>query len=371
MRSGGPVSHQQAFGKAKRVSMIGDMVSIGLVFVIVSTSTISGALGKSNAPTNSKPEQLASLLNPKKMIGSMGEGSMTSFGSNDSVETGVHRLLLRDGISLAIHSWEDKRFTTHPNIFLILHGLGAHGGYYDYFGSSLAGAGHLTYAVDRRGFGMSDGPRGDVQNSRVDLNDLEEVVTWLQHKHPAARIYLIGESWGCLIALHYVSDSTVPVSGIILLSPPIRLKIGGHWIKPALALTLEILKNIFTLKFNGKIGAPFPLELASRDPRFFEKLKTKETTFKVSMRYGSLALCLLKNAKRYAAQVRVPTLIMLGQADRLLDPRGAKDLLRKIAATDKQLVVVDGAYHTLYYDPATPSVVETITAWVLSKAAVP
>jgi alpha-beta hydrolase superfamily lysophospholipase len=288
--------------------------------------------------------------------------------TDGGIRINVQRLEMRDGTSMALRTWEHPANEETPGLLFILHGLGGHSGYYEEFGSSLSGAGPFVCALDRRGHGMSGGPRGDISSWKCDALDVQETLGWIQKNYPGKKIYFLGDSWGCLCAMYYVSGSTENISGVILASPPVRLIVTKRWFKPCLRLIGEVIKNLLHLRINGEIGPPFPLDLASRDARFFEKLRTdKYTNFKMTTRYGIFALWLLSRAKYYGARVKTPILLLQGEADMLVDQRGARRLFQIIPATDKRLVMIPNAQHTLYYDPETPYVIKTILEWLSQR----
>ena len=60
----------------------------------------------------------------------------------------------------------------------------------------------------------------------------------------------------------------------------------------------------------------------------------------------------VKKAFKNAQNISHPTLIMQGTADQLVSPDGVKEFFENLTVKDKELVLLDGAYHSLYSDPA-------------------
>ena len=68
--------------------------------------------------------------------------------------------------------------------------------------------------------------------------------------------------------------------------------------------------------------------------------------------------------KKYPKNIVIPTLIVQGLRDRVLNPRCAKELYYSIKTEDKKLKLFPNAYHTLFFDPDSPQVFEAIINWL-------
>jgi len=67
---------------------------------------------------------------------------------------------------------------------------------------------------------------------------------------------------------------------------------------------------------------------------------------------------------RYAARLRMPTLIAQGDRDAVMHPSGARRLFDAIKVTDKELLVLGDAWHTLPWDQDTPVLVDEMIRWL-------
>ena len=68
---------------------------------------------------------------------------------SDTVKTATDLLNTPDGCTIFLRSW----VTDSPDILLILHGLGAHSGWFIDMGNKKEAPGMTIYAMDHRGFG--------------------------------------------------------------------------------------------------------------------------------------------------------------------------------------------------------------------------
>ena len=88
------------------------------------------------------------MLYQKEAPGDWGEMKGT-----DTVKVATETLAMADGCKLFLRSW----VTGSSDVLLILHGLGAHSGWFIDVGDALAARGLTVYADDHRGFGRSEG----------------------------------------------------------------------------------------------------------------------------------------------------------------------------------------------------------------------
>ena len=188
----------------------------------------------------------------------------------------------------------------NSNVFIIiLHGLGGNSLYYNKIGTYLAKDGIKVYAYDRRGHGKSFGKKGDIDSGHTDINDLFFIINHLLKSNEHNNLYLVGESWGCLIALQYLSIYNKDVSGLIMLSPPISLSINRKWIKP-------ILTSLAHFLISGKIGPVFPLEDASNSKEFYNLLESdNNVNYYFPMNYGIKTIKVFTNSLKHAKRSKV------------------------------------------------------------------
>jgi pimeloyl-ACP methyl ester carboxylesterase len=67
-------------------------------------------------------------------------------------------------------------------------------------------------------------------------------------------------------------------------------------------------------------------------------------------------------ASRYPRRVKVPTLVVQGTLDRVVDARAAMKLARMLPSVTLRLV--PGAWHNLLWDAATGETIEAIAEWL-------
>ena len=88
-------------------------------------------------------------------------------------------LIMPDGCKLFLRGWK----TGGRDVLLLMHGLGAHSGWFIDMGGSLAEHGLTVYAIDHRGFGRTEGMPGHVERFDNYVADLAVVIEELRQRH--------------------------------------------------------------------------------------------------------------------------------------------------------------------------------------------
>jgi acylglycerol lipase len=278
-----------------------------------------------------------------------------------AMSTGGARFVCDDGAELAYHWWLPD-VGEPARVLAILHGIGLEGSPYHRIGDPLSGAGMAVYSLDLRGHGESGGARGDLGRKRRVLADIGTFLAVVHARHPGASVYLFGESMGALFALAFAAGCPGGLSGAVLVAPALRLR-ARHLFSPSspqfLYYSVVDCRRPF-LSLNDE-----RLEISCRDEWFKHYRRTDPRPLpSVSVRYlvdiGRFMLCW---RARHARNLHIPTLITQGDRDALMDPSGARRLFDAIKVTDKELLLLGDAWHTLPWDPATPVLVNAMIDW--------
>ncbi len=124
-------------------------------------------------------------------------GDWGSMQETEAVKTATEVLVTTDGCKLFLRSWQ----TDSSDVLLLLHGLGAHSGWFIDMGNELAARDVTVYAMDHRGFGRSEGLAGHIDNHQTYVEDIAFIVSEIRKRHAQARIYLLGHSMGGILRL--------------------------------------------------------------------------------------------------------------------------------------------------------------------------
>ena len=247
-------------------------------------------------------------------------------------------------------------------VLLVLHGIGYHSGPYNVIADALNPHGIDVYGLDARGHGLSCGRRGYLGTPAQTSEDVSAMIRFLKQQRPSAQLYLLGESMGGALALDYIKDST-DVGGLILLAPALNVNSAQVFRLGNLPLLPYFLfaRRHPAISLVGK-----RLKESSRDPRWMADRRTDPLAYKkVSFGYLGDIKALVKNWQtQIAPRIRIPTLIIQGEQDRIVSRKDCKKFSQQLAAPDKTFKTYSGVRHTTLWDPETPVILDAVRQWI-------
>jgi len=116
------------------------------------------------------------------------------------------RLALRldDGYETPVYEHRGGGAGRLPVVYA--HGIQSHPGWFVGSAAALAEAGHPVYQVTRRGSGENVADRGDAASAARLLRDLGAACALARQRTGAARVHLLGASWGGKLVAAYAAD---------------------------------------------------------------------------------------------------------------------------------------------------------------------
>jgi alpha-beta hydrolase superfamily lysophospholipase len=269
-----------------------------------------------------------------------------------------------DGTCLFYRYWPAAGSDSPERVVVVLHGIGYQSGPYKVIADALNQQGMQVYALDARAHGLSCGRRGYIGTPAQAAADVSTIVQFAKNKHPAARIYLLGESMGGAYALNYVRKNDAQINGLILLAPAIDVnerqifKIGNLGLLPYLLFA----HRTPAISLVGK-----RLEESSRDRQFIAARRTDPLAYKkVSFGYLWDIKHLVKNWKsEIAPDFTMPTLIVQGGKDVIVSHADCEALAQTKGAHNRQYKVFPETRHTTLWDPDTPEILKFVGQWIL------
>jgi alpha-beta hydrolase superfamily lysophospholipase len=275
-------------------------------------------------------------------------------------------LQLADGIKLFFRAWQAAD-PTAPALVL-LHGLGAHTGWFIDMGNQLNAAGLSVYMDDHRGFGRSGGPRGHVRRGSIYLDDLSRWLDEIQKRQPSAPLFLLGHSMGGIFATYLAADDARSgrgrVKGVVYVNP---------WVK-------EIIKTplgaVLTGVPAGMLGSQklFPLPpnpaVMTDNPDAVRLLN--EDRYWVSQQSKAFLVQLLRLRQgilRQARDVRAPALVLQSEEDRSVSKQHTHRLYEALASADKTWKTYPGFAHDFEFEPERSLLDADLADWILRHRA--
>lgn len=229
--------------------------------------------------------------------------------------------------------------------------------------ASLRAAGFATVVVHPRGAGYSSGARGDLDDFQLFLGDHRQSLVQVRARFPKAPIFLMGHSAGAAFALELAAKPDTHVTGLILINPAYKLR-PAEGLAPSFgdyisyALNMVFRPAALTVDMNRRPSAVAhaadraEAEAMQADPlvvRYF------------SMRYLLAQKEVMDRSARNAGASSAPMLLIEGQQDLMLDPRGNDEILAATKASDKTKLFAPNGGHG---SSAVETMVDPIVAWL-------
>ena len=126
------------------------------------------------------------------------------------------------------------------------------------------------YLADRRGSGLSAGPRGDFASPAQLVDDVARLIDETRQGDSDRPTILVGGCWGARPALAYASQAGAGLAALVLVCPALKAKVdlgaarklqvfAGRALAPATRVPIPLTPEMFT-------GNPPYLEFVRDDP---------------------------------------------------------------------------------------------------------
>lgn len=244
----------------------------------------------------------------------------------------------------------------------VVHGIGEHSGRYAALAAELVKARFSVVSLDLPGHGEAPGPRGDFPSwDKVRDQLLPAMFTALRGMpgQPAELPHVIlGHSMGGLLALDYVLAHPRTLSAAVISAPALKTSMPPWW-----QITLANIARATT----PSTGFPNGLDVAGIS-RIHEVVKAYQNDPRVHDRISPRLYFAFSEAQqrvmREARKLAVPTMLLQGMADRLVDPKGALEFAGSAPHGMVRLVTLKDTYHELFNDLGRELVIRDVVAWL-------
>jgi len=253
-------------------------------------------------------------------------------------------------------------------VVVVVHGLGDHGGRYQSLAEVVGAKGWCTYAFDLPGHGRSPGGRGRVDSFSGLLADIGAACRTMKQRFPDIPLVLLGYSMGGNLVLNYLlrclegePSSAIKPDGIVLCGPmllppvpPPRPHIFAAWLTGYLMPWIQIER-------------PVAVEMLTGDQKQ-AKLITEDSWMhtRITLYLATQLLSQGRWALDHARRIDVPSLVMYGEDDALID-RSACEHLAIRAGNRVTLRQWQGLRHDLLHDHDSEEVCRVVSAWLADR----
>ncbi|MBN2799040.1 MAG: lysophospholipase [Deltaproteobacteria bacterium] len=257
----------------------------------------------------------------------------------------------RDGLRLSAGQWRPAG--TPRGEVVLLHGLAEHIGRYEHVGAALASAGYRVLAVELRGHGRSDGPRGHVAAWEDYVADARALIDQLE----GDRWALLAHSMGGLVAMELLREGglSTPPLGMILSGPLLGVAVKVPAWKSAMGRQLSRWLPTFSL--------PSGLEPAniSSDPAVVRAYVEDPLVYPtVTARWFTEMSAAIARSEAFTPAL--PMWIGWGDEDRIVSIDAIQALVGR--APQAQVHPWPGMRHEILNEPAQGRVIASMRAWL-------
>ncbi len=247
---------------------------------------------------------------------------------------------------------------------VMTHGLQSHSGWFAQSAALMATQGHPVYAVDRRGSGLSKGPRGDMKAFDEMVDDLLIVADDVARQHGTRQFFLLGHCFGAIPATAFAIRHPDRIAGLVLTTP-------GIYTQTSLPLN-QMLRIFFSRSGHRDYLIPSPL-----DPSEFTELAPFETF----IRSDPLALRAatgdfyyqVHRARKYIRanidRIEMPVFMAIAGEDPISDNKRNIDFFEELPADDKMMINYEDARHILEFSPERERFLNDLAFWLVRETA--
>lgn len=243
----------------------------------------------------------------------------------------------------------------------VIHGLGEHSGRYQRLGSTMAGLGISTYAVDLRGMGESTGQRGHVDSWQDWVQDAALFVQMVQESVGGLEVIPLGHSFGGVVLISAVMQGDVQPRRFVLSNPALATR-----------RRVSVLARVL-----GRVASRLWPRLALSngvDPKHLSRLPEVVAQFRadhlvhdrISARLFTEWEGACRLAMAQASTLNTPYYLIIGGGDQLIDGLQAQEFEARTPARHQTRIYPD-AYHEPFNDLGSELVFEQLGAWLVES----
>lgn len=284
-----------------------------------------------------------------------------------------------DGVQLGCRVW---RGNSGSPVVLYLHGIEGHSQWFENSASALNEKGVTVYAPDRRGAGMNPRDRGHLGSYKTYLGDIYKLLGLISVDHPGHAVVVWGHCWGAKAAAlvcREVDEKTRlkedgvahghPVSGLVLSCPAIYTRVDFD------------MKTKLTIAFNHFMGdrralrkfdIPIKSTMFTDNPTYLgyiekDPMRIREATS--TFFFESFMLSQL--SQKAASKISLPTLILQGGSDQIVDIPKVEAWLSRTGSTDKSMRIFPEAHHSIEFDETWfKEYIHLVSGWIQARSPV-
>jgi alpha-beta hydrolase superfamily lysophospholipase len=259
------------------------------------------------------------------------------------------------GRRLHFERWAPPDGAASKPAVVIVHGFGEHSGRYEHVAQVLAGVGRSTWVLDLAGHGRSEGRRAVVESVDDVLGDVDQLVG---QASAVPKPVLLGHSMGGAFAAAYATDRSDRLSALVLSAPALHLESSPRLQALAVQALAAVAPRTGVTRINPAGLSHDPAVVASfaSDPLVWHGRFPARTAVEL-YRASRLAFA-------GAGEVRLPVLMLHGDADPIVPVRSSPRFFEALGSEDKEIQIFPGLYHEPFNELSKDAVISVLLEWL-------
>jgi alpha-beta hydrolase superfamily lysophospholipase len=246
---------------------------------------------------------------------------------------------------------------------ILVHGLGAHSGWFEALGRRLRIRRIYSIAYDQVGFGKRK--EESFTSYTQWLEDLETAYNYARETIGDKPLFIMGNSMGAVVSVRALSDHRVEPAGLVMFSPGF----DGHPDIFTLPFRIKALWQAFTDP-ESEVILPYSPELVTRDLNVRNWiLNDPERRFTVPARMLLELLKVTNDLGKRSRQINCPVLMLNAGIEKIVNPRTSEKLFNGLTC-DKEKYLYAEAWHDLMFDPIIDEMCDQLTKWIAQTSKV-
>ena len=261
------------------------------------------------------------------------------------------------GVRIVYDVWTPN--TDPTGVVMLAHGYGEHARRYDHVAQRFGEGGLITYALDHRGHGRSEGKRVYLKNMSEYTDDFHHLVGIATAAHPELKRVVLGHSMGGGIVFAYGVEHPDDYAAMVLSGPAVYAQDA---VSPVMITVAKVVGSLMP----GLPVEELPVDAVSRDPEVVAAYEADPLVYHGKMPAG-IAKALIgvgETMPQRAASLTAPLLIVHGAEDKLIPVEGSRRLLECVGPIDAHLKVYPELYHEVFNEPERAVVLDDVVSWI-------
>ena len=242
---------------------------------------------------------------------------------------------------------------------VLVHGFAEHSGRYQHVGERLVQAGMSVLAFDYRGHGRANGRRNYIGRYEDYLVDLDAALALARETLGSLPLFVLGHSQGGLISLSHSQSRQPDLAGLALSCPALGFAVTvpawKQWLGRAASRLWPSLAIPSGLDAKWLSHDESVVQAYEADPLIHEF---------ATARWYTESLEAQQRAFEAVANLRVPTLVMQGADDHIVDPAAVRRFVETMGAGEQRYIEYPGLYHEIFNEPEHAKVLDDLVAWL-------